>query len=563
MDYKKLLCLALLILSLNQSFSQADELKGHIQKLQGMLATVTTGSKTYDQEIKPLEYGGLVYSATETDTKGVKTVYGYEFNLADIDPYAVRQETQKDVILVSMTVRNKQKLAKVYKNGAAQSYDETIQMRAKDIDNARELTEIIKKCIPLAEKLMAGKLKLSGYDAMATWLVGNIKNVDLGDKSLKQTLAKGEYVGSFVLTQTETDTKGSREEQYVFNLADINLSTLTFKVSGNKFALNFDMLQKLRSVSFFKDGKRQPFVGDISIVTNNVDEARDIKTVLGLVVPLAVDKVKADNPKASSQAEALQATKNFIKTIKTDAKEQTQSLEGQCVATYTYTAQTANSTEKHAITFNFMDLNPNLTKIEARGDKMSLEALTIDKQPVVMHYKNDKLEGYDREVNFFVENIEIGRRLKFAVDNAIEKCKASNKDPFGPTAKDAFNWLKSNLGEVVLEGNSVKQSFDASGSDNLNKVKLTSITVKGNSSAEEVIEFNFSDINPTTLEVSVKGKWLYVKFETNYKSKIIGAYKDGKIQPYTSSAEIAVKDIETARGVIAAFKKCIDAYKAK
>ena len=77
--------------------------------------------------------------AEETDQKGAKVINEYEFNLADIDPYAVRQETQKDVILVSLTVRNKQKLVKVYKNDEVVGYDEQLKIRAKDVDNAREI----------------------------------------------------------------------------------------------------------------------------------------------------------------------------------------------------------------------------------------------------------------------------------------------------------------------------------------------------------------------------------------------------------------------------------------
>src|SRR6476620_7694452 len=98
------------------SIGQADDFNGAVKKLQSSLVQVSTGSKTYDQEIKPLQFGAIRYGVDETDQKGAKTSYAYEFNLADIDPYAVKQETQKDVIMVSLTVRNKQKLIKVYKN---------------------------------------------------------------------------------------------------------------------------------------------------------------------------------------------------------------------------------------------------------------------------------------------------------------------------------------------------------------------------------------------------------------------------------------------------------------
>jgi hypothetical protein len=544
------------------SYSQADELNANLQKLQGALTRVTTGAKTYDQTIKPLQYGAVQYSVEETDQKGAKVLYEYEFNLADIDPYTVKQETQKDVILVSLTVRNKQKLVKISKNSETQSYSERVEIRAKDIDNAREMAEIIKKSIPPAEKLLAGKLKLTGYDEMVTWLTNNTKSVELGAKSIKQTLTKGNYIGSLKLTEIETDAKGATETQYTFNLADINLNSVVFKVSGNRFGLNFETVQKSKAISTLKAGKNN-FVNELTINTNNVDEARDIKTVLALVVPLAVEKVKADNPKAGTLAEVSTALKSLVKDIKTNEKELTQTVDPQCVTTITQTNQTASNTEKNVYTFNWMDLNPNITKIQTSGDRMFVEATALDKKAVIMHFKNDKFEGYKNEVNLYTEDIEVARRLKSVTDKAIEKCKASYKEPFTGNTNEVFNWLKKTISDVTLEEASVKQTFEAAESANVNKVKYTRISVKGNTSTEEIFEFNLGDINPTTVQIQVKGKWLYVRFETNFKAKIINAYKDGKILPYTNSVDLVMKDVESSRGVIAGLKKCIDAFKAK
>jgi hypothetical protein len=80
---------------------------------------------------------------------------------------------------------------------------------------------------------------------------------------------------------------------------------------------------------------------------------------------------------------------------------------------------------------------------------------------------------------------------------------------------------------------------------------------------EEIFEFNLSDIDPRSVDFEAKGKWLTVKFDTNFKNKIIKAYKAGKIQPYANSMEIAMKDVETARGFIAALKKCEESLKGK
>lgn len=546
-----------------QCLSQTAELTETIQKLQDLLGKVQTSSKTYEQEVKSLEYASIRYSFDEIDQKGAKISYAYEFNLSDIDPYAVRQETQKDVILVTLAVRNKQKLVKVYKNNEVQSFDDQVQMHARDIDNAREIVDLIKKTIPAAEKITADKLKLSNYDEMVSWLESNIKSVTIGAKTYTQSITKTDCVGSLKLMQVESDGKTSHEEQFIFNLSDVNLNSVNFKVTGTRFSLNFETVQKLKIISATRDAQVRPYVNEISINTNNVDEARDIKTVLAMVVPVAQEKIKADFPAVSNDQEAVQQLSSLVKDVRIGDKTQSQSIEPQCLASFTQVNPTGSASEKNLYTFNWIDIDPNGHRIQVTGDKMFMEISSKDKKPVITHFKNDKFDGYENEIKISADNYETGRRLKYAIDKTIEKCKTSYKEPFSDNSGDIVSWLQKTIGEVTVDEASIKQVFEPVTPDNLNKVKFTVISVKGSTSSEEVFEFNFSDINPVSVDVQVKGKWLYVKFETNFKGKIIKAYKDGKIQPYASSIEIAVKDIETARGVMSGLKKCIEAFKAK
>src|SRR6185369_7610739 len=99
------------------------------------------------------------------------------------------------------------------------------------------------------------------------------------------------------------------------------------------------------------------------------------------------------------------------------------------------------------------------------------------------------------------------------------------KEPFATNnAAGMVKWINGNVGEVVVEGVSDKQTFEQVEAGDPNKIKFTSTQVKSNSSVEEIYEFNLSDINPTSVGFDVKGKWIYVGFETNFKNKIIKSY---------------------------------------
>src|SRR5438105_4037919 len=149
-----------LVFALSKStFSQQSDFNALINQLQSSFSKVETGSKTFEQEIKSLEFSSIRYQVNEIDQKGNKTSYSYDLNLADIDIYTVRQVTQKDVILVVLSVKNKQKLIRGSKNNDLLPYDDEVSLHAKDVDHARTVADLVKKSIPLAEKITAGKLK--------------------------------------------------------------------------------------------------------------------------------------------------------------------------------------------------------------------------------------------------------------------------------------------------------------------------------------------------------------------------------------------------------------------
>lgn len=560
---RKLFLLPLLLVVVLPGFGQSESVNDLIGQMQASFTKVETASFTYEHEIKVLEYSTLQYDYKQIDLKGVSSSYQNQFNLADIDPYAVRQETVKDIIYVVLTARNKQKLFKTVKNGKTEPFDDEVKIHAKNVDHARLILDLFKKASPIAEKMMTTKMKLEGYDNMVKWLEEHVGRVSDGVKSVEQSLQRQTFPGSFKLQQIESDGKSSKQEEFTFNANDINLNSLVFKVSGNSFGLEIGMLDRLKSVSLVRDGVKKPYEDEVIIYTNGVDEARDIRTVLTMMAPLVQAKVKSDLPDPKSTDDALEKLATFVKDVTIGSNTYSQSITPKCVTTFSVTEQSSSSTEKNTYTFNWMDINPNLAKLAVSGEKMTMELPALDKKKLVNHYKDDKVVGFENDAAIYVENVEVGRRLRVLVDKAINYCKTGYKPPFPSDTEGIINWMKSTIGEVTVDQTTVKQVLEPAEAGNLNKIKFTNIEIKSSSSVEEVFEFNLSDINPMSVDYQASGKWLRVKFETNFKNKIIKAYKAGKIMPYVYTLELVVKDTEEARGLIASLKTCAERLKEK
>ena len=556
--------LAFLILAIpTQSLAQSADLKAQGTALENAVVAVESGSRKYEQKIVFQEPALIRYSYQETDQKGNTTQYAYEFNLADIDPYAVREQTQKDIISVAIAARNKQKLIKVYKNEVIQPYDEQAAIISKDIDNARAMAEIIKKAIPLAEKVMASRLKLSGYDPMVNWLVSNVKDVSLGEKSVKQSLSRGEHPGTLSLTRVETDAKSTTEEVFTLNLADINPHAIVYKITGNQFAIACESLQKAKYIGAMKNKEIRPYTDDFVILTNNADEARDLKHVLSAVVPLAAEKVKGSMPSVASDKDGIQKVTGLVKDITSGEKQTLQSFERGCIGSLTQVEKDAKTSKKSVYKFNWMDVHSPASKIEVAGDKIFLDLHFADDKKFVMLTADEKFKGYENNVKIYMPDIESARRAKFVVDQVVEKCKSSYKEPFGNDLATASAYFRKEIKEVTLDEVTLKQTLEPVDGDN-NKYKFTLIEVNAKGSgAEHLYEFNLSDINPTSISVDVKGQWMYVVLETDFKGKIIKYYKNGKIQPYSSGLQFAINDVEVARNVASALNKSVKAVKPK
>ncbi len=544
--------------------AQTTELQQLTSQLKQLIEPVQTGSSSYKGGIEEIQPGVLRYVYDETDKKGAVIQYAYEFNLADIDPHAVREVTQKDAIYTVLAVRNKQKLVKVYKNNEVQSYNAEVSVIVKDIESARSLSETIKKAIPHAEKVASARLNLKDYESTIAWICENVKDVSLGTKVYKQTVTQGNHPGVLIYKEITSDSKSSNEQVYTFNLADLNAHSLSFKISGSSFTLVMETMQKNKYIAVLNNNESKPYVNSISINTNNVDEARDLKTALTKVIPLAVEKVKADLPVISSEKEGLQKAKDLIIDVNVGAKQISQTLEPNCVCTFIQKETDSKSTTVEEYKYNWMDFNPNATSIDVSGDKIFLTLKTMDSKKMVMRNSNEKFNGYDQTVKIQMADIEKARRAKVVMDKVIEKCGEAYKTPFNPDLKSAINWVLENIKETTLDGVTIVQTFEPVESGKNDKFKFTKreINSKG-SGAEELFEFNLANFDPNSLQVEIKGKWLYVSMETEYKNKIINYYKDGKIQPYTSKLDFAVNDTEIARNLIEALKKSINGVKPK
>ena len=540
-------------------FSQDATFEGVVAEIQSNLLEVQTGDETFTHELEILNTSVLKYTLVEVDDKGDREELSYEFNVADIDPYTVREETKRDLIYLSLTVENGQNFIKEYEDGEVEGYEESMLIVTQNIDNARVLKELFKKAIPLAEEIMANKLSVETYDEMEEWLVNNVVNAENSGDTYSQTLiALDDFPGHMRFIQTETSSKSSDERQFIFNLADINANSLQFDISGTNFSLELETRRKQKLIQVLENGVADGFDDELEIFTNNVEEARDLRNVLLKAIPLAEDEVDGSIQSFDTQEAVFEYLAGFIRTIDYGDESVEQSLDGSCRMKYTMVEIDDKSSETATAEFNLIDINANKIVYDVSSDRMFVELVAKESMDLIKFYENEELDGYNDELRIYAQNAEIARRIKAALEDAIAICERDYVDPFADMSLDQkITWLTRNMKEVRIDDETITQTFESIDDSDPGKIKLTKLTVDSKDGSEEIFEFNFTDLNPKSIQYDIGRKTLSVSFRTMFKEDIIKYYEDGEIEDYQDGFELSMPDIETARNIKLVFNHII------
>jgi hypothetical protein len=94
----------------------------------------------------------MSYTITRTDDKGKTTDEIYEFALSDMNKLMVGLKVSGKNVEVSLACKNKEKLVKVYKNGAQQAWGSEVKFVTNDVETARNIAEAFRSAISQCEK---------------------------------------------------------------------------------------------------------------------------------------------------------------------------------------------------------------------------------------------------------------------------------------------------------------------------------------------------------------------------------------------------------------------------
>jgi hypothetical protein len=552
---KKIYSYNLFLLLLFSGVTHAQKLDDYINTISSALETVEASKLEYAQDLKLTTTNYLDYRLTKVDTKGKSDENVYSFSFSDIDINTVRTITKKDVILIQLLIKGKQKLVKKNSNnGDKVSYVDNLAFYAKNIDNGRVLVDAIKKIIPVNETLEKNKLALTSYSDHINWLQKNIQDVEATKTQFAQKIETNSSSNGHLKLSTTINSKSKATNyEYEFNLATLNLNSLSFKINSDEFSIEASNRRNIKAFKVFKDGVQQSYANKIRFYSTSIENAKDIYKVLKQTIPLAEKAFLQSKPNISSNQNATKYLNTVIKSVSTNDNTYTQIIDGDCVSKIVVKKANLKETIENIFQFNFSDINIDNIDYNSNKNQLYLEVNTRKKAKFIRYTKNNELQSYTDAFKIYVNNIEEAMISKEALQNIVKNCDANKPKTNFSSISSALETLQKEITLVKIGDNNYDQSLEVV-STSPYVIKITSVFSNLKSSKETIYEFGMGDINPKNISITTSGKQVMVELNTKHLEKIIKTYQDGNIKSYAYKIAIQATDVENARHIVNTLK---------
>ncbi len=536
--------------------AQSPEYRSLQDKLTSAVKTVNTSdseiSQTLDfNEAKPF----IIRVASVTNTKKEKLVEEFtEVSLADINAASVAYKIQKDVISLNLITKVNQKLVTRFKNGLFDEFSNKVTLYAENVENARNLVDILTKAIPLAEKLEQAQLKVpaGGYTELAQWLQDNIKTQELGTGRIEQSLVTTGLTGTY-----QKNTNGKNEEIYVFNWGDFNPKSVNIDVKSGQLNIGLQMSNKKKYIRYTKDQSPQNNEEDLVISGYDVEWVKKVKLVLDTFLPLAEQRLKQGTPTFAGSSEALNLIrKQSNTTLHGKSGQVVQQLNFSCGTSTLQITRTDKNEEEH-FHFNPADINEQKLDLAVKGNLFQIELAVLNNRKFINYLKNGQKQNYTNSLTLESEDIEPFRHLSQALKKEILICRSQQKALI-PGGGGVASWLVKTVAQMNENEQNIQHELvlekDCS-------IKYSENKSDAKKPVETAYESNLKDLNASLVEFDVSGKSVFVSLYANNKEKIIKAFKDGSPSNYVNAIKIETDGIESARHLAEGFKEAIKGCK--
>lgn len=205
----------------------------------------------------------------------------YRFFWGDIDEASPEIKVSGKSYGLSFNTKDKQKFIEVWKNGEKQSYTNSAEFIADDIETIRYIPALLNQLIPDCRKSLKQLQVKSGQEV--DYINTRLKSSKNLDKIASQDLVSPEKC-KLNFTKTTTGSKSAGKFRYEMLVSELSTSSTQLEVSGSNVYVTVTTGNKEKTIKSFKDDVPSDFVNEIQIECEDLSSAREIKESMDRII---------------------------------------------------------------------------------------------------------------------------------------------------------------------------------------------------------------------------------------------------------------------------------------
>lgn len=397
------------------------------------------------------------------------------------------------------------------------------------------------------------------FSEVVSTISGKLQTVENNKSEVSQSITEIQPgVVQLKLISTVLKSGNTTEELYEFNLADIDVNTI--RAYTNKDVIQIQLLvgKKQKLIKNTTDNQKISFVDGFDFFAKNIDNGRELVDLFKSLVPLSTE-ITEKRLSLSGYKQHIDWLEQNVGAVALIDRQYNQKLH----ANQNYPGRielkidenTSKKNTNNVYHFNLANINPNSIVFEIKGDVSIINMETRRKLNTVKTFSDGEQGNYTNSFVIYCESIEKARDLQKVLKEAITLSEKAidNSIPSISSVEQGVQTINSFIKTVVINDVTYTQSFKGEC-----VVELEKKEVSGSKMTDELLHFNFSDLNKNTIKYSTKGKNVIIDFQTTGGHKYIKQTVNGEQKNYTNSFSVEFAEVEEAIIAEALFKKIIE-----
>jgi hypothetical protein len=352
----------------------------------------------------------------------------------------------------------------------------------------------------------------------------------------------------------KTDQKNvSTDEKYEFSILDIDKKNLVVKTSGSQLSVSIEIKGSDRFIKYTKNNEQQNFGNSFEIVAEDIDQARNIIAAFST----AIEKSKSVIPDFGNLQKSLDFIAKNTTDLTLDKKTLSQKINftpgngTKSIFTYAEPDSKGKSIEER-YEFYLGDIDANNLSFKINGKKITIVFIAKNKAKFIKYFKDNALQDFQNEVDILTSDIETSREMVEAFKAAIKN--SETQPSVWKSTGDAITFLMGAIKGETIGTDTYKLNFSSISAEPLNvKYEQTKTDAKG-ANVEQSFEIYPYLLDPATIKIGSKGKYLNVEASVSNKKAFVKIFKDAKQQAFDNGIEIMAFDARQARDISEAIK---------